>query len=121
MSPIVEDFRMRDNLVLVDVLSTKESQAILDQMVNLDREDELTKGLTVPQTGVEYQVVKAVAVSDQNHNPEGCELQLLITVGHYYLVSASRLSLIAGINTNTPQAFVSSTDILVEIYMKEEE
>lgn len=115
------DFQLKDNLALVDVLSTKESIAVLDAIVNLDRENELQKGLTVPQVGSDYQVVRVVALSDQEFEIEGAENQLIISVGNYYIISANRISYIGGITTTIPQALVNTQDLLIELRLREED
>lgn len=117
----VVDFHLKDNLALVDVLSPKESDALLNQFVSAWRDNELTKGLTVPQEGSAYQVVKVNALAGQNMEIEGAKNQLLINVGHYYVMPANRISLIGGITTNMPQAFVNTQDLLAELEVKEQE
>ena len=114
----IVDSRLKVNLALVDVLPAKKIEEFLNAYVVSGRDD-LTQGLTVPQVGADYSIVRVQNMTEQNFELEGCETQLPVFIGHYYIISAARISLIGNVVTNTPQAFVNTTDLLVELNLEE--
>ena len=94
------DFRLKDNTALVELLSTKDSNDLLTQAIELCK-NQTVNGVAIvgTQKGSVYACVKILAVGDQV-SPETGAQQLEVKAGDIAVVALNSISIVDGVTVD---------------------